>query len=203
MSAAAWRIAASRPWRCAHSFLERHVAGQVRRKRRHAERAHDRQLVRQGRAPAAPAPPRARPPPAWPRSARRCRCLRLRGPAPPAGARSRASASTGSPGCALPVGERSPGAFQHLERAHDALRIGRHQARRHLRIARAQDGMQLRRRPLRSLGAPVGAHVGIDGRHRREALQQHLEVEARCRRRRWARARCLRASAMARAASTA
>ena len=33
---------------------------------------------------------------------------------------------------ALPLGQRAAGALQHLQRAHDALRIGRHQARGHL-----------------------------------------------------------------------
>ena len=54
-------------------------------------------------------------------------------------------------GLALPGRQRPAGAFQHLQRAYDALRIGRHQARRHLRIALSQQRMQLRRRPLGSL----------------------------------------------------
>ena len=109
------------------------------------------------------------------------------------------SASTGCAGLALPVGERPPGALQHLERAHDALRVGRHQARRHRRD-RAAPGSRAARAPAccAASRAPMGAHVGVDRRHRREALQQHLEIEPGAADDDGHAARCSRARAIAR-----
>ena len=67
-------------------------------------------------------------------------------------------------GLRLPIGQRPACAVQHLERADDALRVGRHQARGHRGVARGQD-----RRAARARAALPPRHANARARRDRSA----------------------------------
>ena len=134
------------------------AAGEVGGQRRHPQRAHDRQLG--GRPSASSARTSSSAPASSMRvearvDGRRRALVALRQHQQPHGL-----ASPRAPAARLRAASRraSAGALQHLQRAHDALRIGRHQPRRHARVARAQERVQLRRGRCAACCAPMGAH---------------------------------------------
>ena len=86
-----------------------------------------------------------------------------------------------SSGAALPPchsAKRDAGRVDHLERAHDALRIGGAEARRHGRIARGKLVMQGVAAKLIGSLPPIGSDLGGNVRDRRQPLGQRLEIEA-------------------------